>query len=637
MGLITTLGEAPPFNQLPSEVLDRFNQIAEVKTFPGQLHIFTQDDPPTGYLYIVKSGLVEIVVQTPGDVEMVVDFRKEGSFFGGTPVFTNQGYTAGARTAKETTCYLIPSALLLETAESYPHISEHFTKMIYSRVRNLYSEMVSEHSQNTLAQMEAYPFKKRLSEIMSTPVESCQPDTRIREIARRMSGHGISALLVCEKSGKLAGIITERDLVTKILARDPANSQTARARDVMTAMPHTMAPDTYMYEATTFMMGQKIKHMPVVDRDEIVGIVTLRDLMKFRSQKSMLLVGNISKARTIEELISAREEIVTVARALMSEIRSHIEIMEIISYIHHRIIRRCFEIVLENMQRQGQTPPDIRFCFMIMGSGGRKEMLLGPDQDNGFIFEDFPDEQLAAVNAFFEPFAEKLVTALARVGYHRCKGKVMVNNPLWRGRLQEWRARISDWIRVPEPQRVRYSSIFFDFMPIAGEPSLTQDLRDIVHQLIREKPIFLYHMMELDFKHRVPLSLIGRFTLSREKGHKGTLSLKEAGSIFIVDCIRMFLLEQQLEATTTTDRLDQLVKLNIFTEETAEHIKAAFEAFTFLRLRNEINMIEQGNFPSHFIDPYSLSKNEQDLLKEAFRVASKLQDSTKRHFSKLVT
>src|SRR6056297_1824760 len=191
MGLITTLGEAPPFNQLPSEVLDRFNQIAEVKTFPGQLHIFTQDDPPTGYLYIVKSGLVEIVVQTPGDVEMVVDFRKEGSFFGGTPVFTNQGYTAGARTAKETTCYLIPSALLLETAENYPHISEHFTKMIYSRVRNLYSEMVSEHSQNTLAQMEAYPFKKRLSEIMSTPVETCQPDTRIREIARRMSGHGI--------------------------------------------------------------------------------------------------------------------------------------------------------------------------------------------------------------------------------------------------------------------------------------------------------------------------------------------------------------------------------------------------------------------------------------------------------------
>jgi CBS domain-containing protein len=99
----------------------------------------------------------------------------------------------------------------------------------------------------------------------------------------------------------------------------------------------------------------------------------------------------------------------------------------------------------------------------------------------------------------------------------------------------------------------------------------------------------------------------------------------------------MFLLEQQIDATTTSERIDELVKLNIFTSETAEHIKAAFEAFTFLRLRNEISMIDQGKFPSHFLNPYDLSKNEQDLLKEAFRVAGKLQDSTKRHFSRQIS
>jgi CBS domain-containing protein len=144
-------------------------------------------------------------------------------------------------------------------------------------------------------------------------------------------------------------------------------------------------------------------------------------------------------------------------------------------------------------------------------------------------------------------------------------------------------------------------------------------------------------MMELDFKHKVPLSLLGRFTLDRDKKHKGTLSIKQAGSIFIVDCVRMFLLEQQVDATTTIERLEQLVKLNVFNQETAEHIKAAFEAFTFLRLRNEINLIDQGRFPTHYLDPYALTKNEQDLLKEAFRVASKLQDSTKRHFSRIVS
>ncbi len=406
--------------------------------------------------------------------------------------------------------------------------------------------MISDHAQNTLTQMEAYPFKKRLSEIMSTPVETCSPDESVREIARRMATRGLGAILVCENNKKLAGIVTERDLVTKVLAREGADCLTTVAREVMTPRPHTMTPDTFMYEATAFMMGNKIKHMPILDGEDIVGIVSLQDVMKYRSQKSMLLVGSVDKARTIEDLIGARNEIVKVARALMNETRSHVETMEIISYIHHRIIRRCYEIVFDEMKRQGKKAPEIKFCFIIMGSGGRKEMLLGPDQDNGFIYEDFPDEKTAEVDAFFVPLSEKLVAALARIGYPRCKGNVMVNNPLWRGRLQEWKYRISDWIRVPEPQKVRYSSIFFDFMPIAGQASLCQDLRDIVHYMIKEHPIFLYHMMELDFKHRVPLTLLGRFSLSREKEHKGTLSLKQAGSIFIVDCVRMFYLNSRL-------------------------------------------------------------------------------------------
>jgi len=637
MGLVKTLRETEPFNQLPEEIFTALSQAARIEKFPAKIHIFTQNDSPTGYLYVIKSGLIEIVVLTPGGVEMIVDYRKEGSVFGGTPIFSAGGYSAGARPAKDSECYLIPEEILTRIAADYPHITEYFNQAIYSRVRNLYADMVSEHAQNTLAQMEAYPFQKRLSEIMSTNPETCALTTPIRDIARKMVQHSIGAMLICDQTNKLAGIVTERDLVAKILARETADCHTSSAAEVMTSMPHTMTPDTFMYEATTFMVGHKIKHLPILDRGEIVGIVSLHDLMKFRSQKSMLLIGNVNKARTVEDLIFAREEIVRVARALMSESRSHIETMEIISYIHHRIIERCHDIVFDEMKRLGKKPPDIKYCFIIMGSGGRKEMLLGPDQDNGFIYENYPEEKSSEVDAFFNHFAERLVASLSRIGYPRCDGEVMVNNPLWRGRLSEWQERVSGWIRVPEAQRVRYCSIFFDFMPITGEASLCQDLRDIVHAQIKANPIFLYHMMELDFKHKVPLSLLGRFSLDKDKKHKGKLSIKQAGSIFIVDCIRMFLLEQQVDATTTLDRLDQLVKLNIFSQETAEHIKAAFEAFTFLRLRNEIDLIDQGCFPSHYLDPYALTKNEQDLLKEAFRVAGKLQDSTKRHFAKIVS
>ncbi len=636
MDLVRTLAEAEPFSTLPKAVCARLNEAAVLKKYPPHMHIFKQQDPPSGFLYVIKSGLIEIVVQTPGGVEMIVDYRRDGSFFGGTPIFTDEGYTAGARTAKETTCFLIPQEVLHDIATDFPHLAEHFNRVIYSRIRNLYSEMVSEHSQNTLAQVEAYPFKKRLSEIMNSEVQICSPDASAKEVAIAITRSGSSAALICDQDRNLIGIITEHDLVAKVIALDNTDCKQTPASMVMTSPPYTLSPDTFMYEAATFMMGKKIRHLPILDQGELVGLVTLQDLMRYRSQKSMLLVGNISQADSIADLVTARKELVKVARVLLSESRSHTETMEIISYIHHRIIRRAYELVLAARQQSGAKLPEIKHCFIIMGSGGRKEMLLGPDQDNGFIFEDYPEERSAEVEAFFVPFADALVSALADIGYSRCKGNVMASNPLWRGRLQQWLERISSWIRVPEPQRVRYSSIFFDFMPIAGDASLCQDLRDIVRQLIKAHPIFLYHMMTLDFRHKVPLSLIGRFAPDRSGEHKGQLSLKQAGSIFIVDCVRMFALEQQLEATTTIERLDKLVELGIFTHESAEHIKAAFEAFTFLRLRNEITLLEAGKPPSHYLPPKSLTNNEQDLLKEAFRVASKLQDSTKHHFSKMV-
>jgi CBS domain-containing protein len=96
----------------------------------------------------------------------------------------------------------------------------------------------------------------------------------------------------------------------------------------------------------------------------------------------------------------------------------------------------------------------------------------------------------------------------------------------------------------------------------------------------------------------------------------------------------MFALEREVQQLSTLDRLDALVKDNVFAVETAEHIRAAFEALAFMRLRHEIDLLENGEEPSHFLDPTALTKTEQDLLRESFQAVSKLQDATKRHFAR---
>ena len=634
MPLIKHLKETEPFDQLPESAFNELRKAAIQKKFPANFDIFQQNDPPTGYLYVIKEGLVTITLLSPGGIDMVVDYRKEGQLFGGTPVFTGEPYSGGARTVKPTICYMIPAEVLRKLQNEYPQLSKFFTSSVLSRVRKLYSEIVSEHSGSALMQVESYPFKKRLSEIMSSPVVTCTTDTTVNAVARRLTEHGINFLVVVNPENEPIGIITGSDLVAKVLAPDNVNARSMTARDVMRSCPPTMTPDTYMYEAMAFMTSHGLNHLPIIDRNQLVGIVTPRDLMRYRSQKALLLLGNIREEKSIEGLASIRQETVGVARALLSETRSTPEVMEILSHIHHAIIRRVYQLCLDEMTAEGLTMPDIRHCFLIMGSAGRREMLLQPDQDNGFIFEDFPDLQQGEVDAFFVPFSEKLNMALDRVGYPFCDGDVMARNSEWRGRLVDWQERINSWLLDPEPTHVRNSSIFFDFLPLMGDVELAHDLREMVVRGIETHQGFLYHMMTLDLRYKVPLGLLGRFSVEKEGHNAGMLSVKYGGCVYIVDCVRMFALERGIQEISTMDRLQALVAQNVFAIETAEHIRAAFEALVFLRLRHEISMIESGHPPSHFLDPYELGKTEQDLLKESFQAVSKLQDATKRHFSR---
>ena len=634
MPLIKHLQETEPFSQLPESVFTEIREAAIQKKYPANHDIFQQNHPPTGYLYVIKEGLVTITLVSPGGIDMVVDYRKEGQFFGGTPIFTGEPYAGGARTVKPTVCYLIPADVLHKLKKDNPQISSFFTSAVLSRVRKLYSEIVSEHSGSALTQMEAYPFKKRLSEIMTSSTVTCTPDTPVGTVARQLTEHAISFLVVTNPENEPIGIITGGDLVAKVLAPENVDARAMTAREVMRVAPRTMTPETYMYEAMAFMTKHSLNYLPIVDRNQLVGVVTPRDLMRYRSQKALMLLGNIREEESLEGLALIHSEIVRVARALLSETRSTPEVMEILSHIHHAIIRRTYQICLDEMAAEGMTPPDVRHCFLIMGSAGRKEMLLYPDQDNGFIFEDFPDERQSEVDTFFVPFSEKLNMALAKTGYPLCDGDVMVRNKEWRGRLGDWQERLNSWLLDPEPTHVRNSSIFFDFLPLVGDVDLAHDLREMVASGIATHQGFLYHMMTLDLRYKVPLGLLGRFQLEKEGDNAGLLSVKYGGCVYIVDCVRMFALERGIQAISTMERLQALVVENVFAAETAEHIRAAFEALIFLRLRHEIGLIEADQTPSHFLDPRALSKTEQDLLKESFQAVSKLQDATKRHFSR---
>jgi CBS domain-containing protein len=117
----------------------------------------------------------------------------------------------------------------------------------------------------------------QISELMSQEVEIIAPEATLQEAAQRMRASHIGALPVGEGT-HLAGMLTERDLVTRAIA-EGRNPKTTRVREVMTPDLITYFADEEITVATRLMHERQIRHLVVLSRDHrLVGIIALRDV-----------------------------------------------------------------------------------------------------------------------------------------------------------------------------------------------------------------------------------------------------------------------------------------------------------------------------------------------------------------------
>ena len=122
--------------------------------------------------------------------------------------------------------------------------------------------------------------KEKGSEVLTVDLE-----TGIPEVARIMMDKNIGALLV-EDDGKLCGIVTERDVV-RILGRTGCDMEGVRAADIMVKSENLLVAEVDdQNDAVMAVMVQKnFRHMPIVDEGEIVGLISIRDVVKAHVQK----------------------------------------------------------------------------------------------------------------------------------------------------------------------------------------------------------------------------------------------------------------------------------------------------------------------------------------------------------------
>jgi len=134
---------------------------------------------------------------------------------------------------------------------------------------------------------------RQLLESKPTEVHSIRPDAPVIEALRLMAEKGIGAVLVLE-AGKLAGILSERDYARKIALLGRSSADTP-VRDIMTAELHTVAPDDSVEHCMQVVTDGRIRHLPVLERGELVGLVSIGDLVKAMIEEQQIELDHLQR------------------------------------------------------------------------------------------------------------------------------------------------------------------------------------------------------------------------------------------------------------------------------------------------------------------------------------------------------
>jgi len=133
-------------------------------------------------------------------------------------------------------------------------------------------------------------------EVMTTNVKTVRPFSTVKDVVRKMNKFYIGSVLVVEGE-RPVGIITERDILRRIVEQgyDPA---VVKAKDIMSTQLVTISGDVGVEEAARLMARNKIKKLPVVENEKLVGIVTSMDVMRANPKIVSLLEELLKTKRT---------------------------------------------------------------------------------------------------------------------------------------------------------------------------------------------------------------------------------------------------------------------------------------------------------------------------------------------------
>jgi CBS domain-containing protein len=599
--VVSFLKKVPPFQFLSVPELSRLASTMTLEFFPKDTVILSAGHPASESLYVVHKGGVKLALRSQVGKQLVLDMRSEGEIFGMLSVMSKDLARLDVTAIEDTLCYRVPAEQVQRLISSNAEVSSYLLRTSVTRYMDRSLQELRTQT-GLMGDTERLLYSLSVSEVPTSPPLLCEHT---------------------DAGGSAIGIVTDRDFAQKVVAQ--ALPLDRKVTEIMSSPVVAVEASERLFHALLAMVSRNIHHVLVTRQGIPAGVLTAHDLMVLQGKSPLNVVRFVEAQTNVQDLAKANNSISGLLPLLLREGAKASQVTRVVAEINDRLIVKILQFAEAKL-----GPAPVPYCWVVLGSEGRREQTFKTDQDNALVYADSEDEPSA--REYFAQLAAFSQDALAACGYPPCPGNYMASNPRWRQSLRAWMTYFHEWITQAELHGTEDALIFFDMRPVAGDFSLYQTLATRNREWLKNAGMFKSVLACVSTSHKPPLGFFRNLVLERSGEHKNQLDLKLFGTGPIVDAARVFALDAGIEHTNTSDRLSALSSGPEKDPTIFQDMQEAFEFLTLLRLECQLRQVREGKDLSNYITPDGLTNLQRSLLKEAFRAAARAQALTEERF-----
>ncbi len=615
--VVSFLRNVPPFQFLSASELARLARSMTLEFFPKDTVILSAGHPASESLYVVHKGAVQLAVRSQVGKQLVLDKRSEGEIFGLLSIMSKDTARLDVTAIEDTLCYRVPAEPVQQMISTNAEAASFLLRTSVTRYMDRSLQELRTQT-GLMGDTERLLYSLSVGDVPGSPLQVCSQEATIREVAQMLAQSHATCVFVTDGGGKAIGIVTDRDFATKVVAQ--ALPLERKAAEIMSRPVVAVEAGERLFVALLAMVSRNIHHVLVTRQGVPASVLTAHDLMVLQGKSPLNVVRFVESQTNVGDLAGAQTRIGGLLPLLLREGANASHMTRVVAEINDRLIAKILQFGEAQL-----GPAPVPYCWVVLGSEGRREQTFKTDQDNALIFADIGDEP--AARDYFARLAAFVQDALATCGYPPCPGGYMASNPKWRQPLSAWIHYFHTWTTEAELHGTEDALIFFDMRPVAGDFSLFQELSTRTREFLRDARQFKSVLAMVSTAHKPPLGFFRNFVLERTGEHKNQLDLKMFGTGPIVNAARLLALDAGVEATNTLDRLAALSSSSGADEGAAivRDLQEAFEFLTLLRVECQLRQVREGEPLSNYVAPDALTHLQRSLLKEAFRATARAQ------------